>query len=76
MTAISHGFNGTSDRLGRPLRRRAQQTWRVGATVNIGFIHGLRIIDRRAIDGEQTWILEAASGRRYGYIAHCGIFGL
>jgi hypothetical protein len=45
------------------------QTFEIGQTVNIGFVRGLKVIER--INGE--WILESAKGVRYSFVPHNGL---
>ena len=54
----------------------AKQAWNVGATVSVGFLKGLVVIEKVPTPGDyapDAYILQAASGTRYEFVPHRGI---
>ena len=62
-------YNGNFDRRGRPVRDRARQDWFVGAVVTVGFMKGLRVVERT----ETGWTLVSSKGAKYDWRPHEGL---
>ena len=70
--SINGGYNGRFNRHGDLVRNKAKQEWVVGAQVNVGFIKGLTVREKRH-DG---WLLETGKGKFYVFEPHMGIYAL
>lgn len=67
------GYNGKYDRCGRPLRDSAKQEWAIGNLVNVGFLKGLEVTEKR---GNGDYVLKSAKGKFYAFQPHMGIYAL
>lgn len=69
---INSGYNGAFDRRGIAIRQRAQQDWTIGATVRVGFMSGLVVMEKSGPD----YVLRSATGKWYAFTPHLGIAAL
>lgn len=69
---INGGYNGRFGRHGNLIRERGRQEWSVGAVVNVGFIKGLTVQEKR----HHGWLLQSPKGKFYVFEPHMGIYAL
>src|ERR1700742_2172017 len=67
------GYNGKFNRYGDPIRDKAKQEWAIGNVVNVGFLKGLKVMDKRST-GE--FVLLSQTGKKYHFQPHFGIYAV
>lgn len=58
------------------MHARVKQVWTVGAEVNVGFIKGLKVVERIPTPGDYApdcWALQSSGGQWYRFTPHKGI---
>lgn len=56
--------------------KNSKQVWEIGQIVKVGFMSGLKVIEKVATPGDykpDAYILESAKGQRYEFVPHNGL---